>query len=192
MVLPGAVLFPSSLLPLFIFEPRYRGMLAWTLARDRMFCVAQLKSGREDWSSAADFHHVVGVGLVRACVEKEDGTSHLILQGLARVICTHFVQTHPFVIANIEVLPSIAPQTTETEVLSARVLEQCASFRAQGYNVPPSLDDQLAQVSDAGVLADIVAHAFLRDPDRRQSVLAAPHVASRLRLLLRHLSEELP
>ena len=56
MVLPNTLLFPESLLPLFIFEERYREMLAWALEHERMFCMALLRSGREDWSSPDDFH----------------------------------------------------------------------------------------------------------------------------------------
>lgn len=75
MVLPGTQLFPNALLPLFIFEPRYRAMLAHALAGPRMFCVASVKPGVLEPSGDDDLHPVAGVGLVRACVGKEDGTS---------------------------------------------------------------------------------------------------------------------
>jgi len=51
MPLPGAVLFPHALLPLYIFEPRYREMLAHALAHERMFCVALLRPGSAHWKS---------------------------------------------------------------------------------------------------------------------------------------------
>src|SRR5882757_9451652 len=85
MVLPGAQLFPQVPLPLFIFEPRYREMLTWSLQQDRMFCIASMKLGISEARTTDDFHHIVGLGLVRACVGHDDGTSHLILQGLARM-----------------------------------------------------------------------------------------------------------
>src|SRR2546422_6295726 len=90
MPLPGAVLFPHALLPLYIFEPRYRQMLKHALTHHRMFCVALIKPHCAEWQSAADFFHTAGVGLIRACVEREDGTSNLILQGLERVRFTGF------------------------------------------------------------------------------------------------------
>ena len=43
MPLPGALLFPHALLPLYIFEPRYRDMLEHALSHHRMFSVALLK-----------------------------------------------------------------------------------------------------------------------------------------------------
>ena len=191
MVLPNTLLFPEALLPLFIFEPRYREMMEWVLENDRMFCMALLRRGREDWSSPADFHEVAGLGLVRACVGQPDGTSHLILQGVARVEFTEFVQTEPFAIAKIREVPESRADDAEAATLSAIVLELCALHRANGLVISDMLDQQLAQVRDAGALSDLVAYALIRDPYRRQSVLEAGDVSKRLRTLIGHLRDEL-
>jgi len=45
MTLPNATLFPQALLPLYIFEPRYRQMLADALHSNRLFAVAMQKPG---------------------------------------------------------------------------------------------------------------------------------------------------
>src|SRR5258705_13877356 len=82
MALPGSVLFPHALLPLYIFEPRYRAMLEHALAQHRMFCVALINANHAEWSSLYDFRPTATVGLIRACVGRADGTSNLILQGL--------------------------------------------------------------------------------------------------------------
>src|SRR5437867_1685310 len=119
MVLPGAHLFPNAILPLFIFEPRYREMLAWSLDQQRMFCIAPMKPGISEARSPEDFHHIVGLGLVRACVGHEDGTSHLALQGLARVKITGFLQETPFRIAELRELRSQPVDASEGEELAA-------------------------------------------------------------------------
>ena len=72
MPLPGALLFPHALLPLYIFESRYRQMLKHALSHHRMFCVALIKPHCTAWQSAADFFHTAGVGLIRACVDRGD------------------------------------------------------------------------------------------------------------------------
>ena len=81
MTLPEATLFPQALLPLYIFEPRYRQMLADALHSNRMFSVAMQKPG----STRETPSPVAGLGLIRVSVGHRDGTSHLILQGIARV-----------------------------------------------------------------------------------------------------------
>jgi Lon protease-like protein len=188
MILPGATLFPHALLPLYIFEPRYRQMLAWVLDKHRMFCVAMMKPGITEATSASDFHHVAGLGLVRACVGHEDGTAHLILHGLARVRLTDFRQEKPFRIAELEEISVLVPDEEEGQMLSARVLACCARQRAAGMVVPDEIDQQLAAVGDPAVLADIIAHTFVQDAERRQEILQEARVAERLRMLLGMLS----
>src|SRR5687767_10942678 len=77
MTLPNATLFPQALLPLYIFEPRYRQMLADALHSHRMFSVAMQRPDRMREAPLP----VAGLGLIRVSVGHKDGTSHLILQG---------------------------------------------------------------------------------------------------------------
>lgn len=191
MVLPNALLFPNSLLPLYIFEPRYRAMLEWALAGQRMFCIALIKRGRSEWRTPEDFHHMAGLGLVRACVGRDDGTSHLVLQGLARVQFTGFSEGHPFVLAEIRELRSKPAEDFEAEALTAKLLGLCAQLRASGTGVPEALDQQLAQIENPDLLTDVVAHTFLRDPFRRQDVFEELRVGERFRVLIRHLTAEM-
>src|SRR2546423_14671817 len=95
MPLPGAVLFPNALLPLYIFEPRYREMLEHALKHDRMLSVALIKPSCPEWRAPEDFFHLATVGLIRACVGCGDGTSNLVLQGLHRIRFTSFEQETP-------------------------------------------------------------------------------------------------
>lgn len=192
MVLPGATLFPGALLPLHIFELRYRAMLAWCLDQQRMFCIAMMKPGIEEASSLGDFHHIAGLGLVRACVARPNGTSNLVLQGLARVRFTAFSQEKPFRIAELEELRPRPADAVQADALCARVLELCDEQRAHGLDLPAMVSDQLAQVSAPDLVSDIVAHTFLRDGARRQDVLERIEVVDRLHALIRHLSEEMP
>src|SRR5712671_6398465 len=100
MTLPTATLFPQALLPLYIFEPRYRRMLADSLKSDRMFSVAMQKPGRSRETPCP----VAGLGLIRVSVDHEDGTSHLILQGLTRVELCQTVQYKPYRVQRIRPL----------------------------------------------------------------------------------------
>src|SRR5256885_7798208 len=92
MTLPNATLFPQAMLPLYIFEPRYRQMLADALSTHRMFSVAMQKPGRARETPCG----VAGLGLIRASVGRSDGTSNLILQGLVRVELTQTVRYKPY------------------------------------------------------------------------------------------------
>ena len=190
MPLPGALLFPHALLPLYIFELRYRAMLEHALARHRMFCVALVDPDLAEWHSTDDFHDVAGVGLIRACVGREDGTSNLILQGLQRVRFTGFEQERPFPIARIEPLESVHANRIETEALSTKLLELYATFKHKGRQLPDKVHVYLSDLSNPEMLADLMAATFVSDPARRQRLLEELSIKQRLRLVIQYLREE--
>src|SRR5260221_12040226 len=100
MTLPSATLFPQAPLRLYIFEPRYRQMLNDALNSNRMFAVAMQKPGRTRETPVA----VAGPGLIRAAVEHDDGASHLILQGLARLRVGTTVRYKPYRVQRVRPL----------------------------------------------------------------------------------------
>ncbi len=191
MPLPGALLFPHALLPLYIFESRYREMLNHALAQHRMFCIALIDPKRTSWETTDDFRHVATVGLIRACVGLADGTSNLILQGLQRVRFTGFAQAHPFPIAEIEPLELLtAHASTRTDALSAKILELYEKFKRSGRRFPENVDRYLADLRDPEMLADLMAATFVTDPLRRQQLLEELSLPERLRLVIQFLGEE--
>ena len=191
MPLPGAVLFPHALLPLYIFEPRYRKMLEHALRKHRMFCVTLIKPICPDWRASEDFFHLATAGLIRACVERSDGTSNLVLQGLQRVRFTSFERENPFPIANIETVESRDAPTVETEALGAKVIELYGSLKHDHRQLPAKLDQYLSELRDLEMLADLMASTFVSDPLRRQRLLEERSLNPRLRFLIRYLRDEI-
>jgi len=190
MPLPGALLFPHALLPLHIFEPRYQEMLEHALRAHRMFCVALIQPQRSHWKTTDDFFHVAGVGLIRACVGRGDGTSNLILQGLQRVRFTGFEQADPFPIARIQPLEVKTSTSVETEALGAKVIELYSKLKTAGRQLPEKVDNYLSLLSDMEMLADLMAATFVNDPLRRQELLEELSLNRRLRLVIQYLREE--
>ena len=191
MPLPGAVLFPHALLPLYIFEPRYQQMLEHALNHQRMFCVTLIKPSCPDWQEPEDFFHLATVGLIRACVGRGDGTSNLILQGLQRVRFAGFEQESPFPVAKIDIIESRDATTVETEALGEKVLELYTKLKRDGRQLPAKVDRYLSQLHDLEMLADLVASTFVNDPLRRQRILEESSLNQRLRLLIQYLRDEI-
>jgi ATP-dependent Lon protease len=192
MPLPGAVLFPHALLPLYIFEDRYRDMLDHALQRDRMFSVTLIKPSCPEWHAPEDFFQFATVGLIRACVGRGDGTSNLVLQGLHRVRFSSFQQETPFPIARIDIVESRNDTATvETEALGEKVLELYRKLKRAERRLPPKVDRYLAQLGDLEMLADLVASTFVDDPLRRQRMLEESSLNQRLRLLITYLQDEI-
>jgi Lon protease-like protein len=190
MILPGASLFPASLLPLYIFEQRYRAMLAWCLEHHRMFCVAQMKPGFAGIVDGGECYSVAGLGLVRACVGNANGTSHLILQGLARVRLSNFVGHEPYPVAQITELRSKVENKAEAHALGLEVIEMCRSQKEKNGDLRALLNQQAAHSATPEMISDFVAQAFVADPAVRQKFLEELHVCERLRMLIACLREE--
>src|ERR1700744_5440104 len=184
MALANAVLFPYSLMPLHIFEQRYRDMLVHTLDGDRMFTVALMRKGIEEAAGIEDLCPIAGVGLIRACVGNENGTSNLVLQGLARVRLLDWTQEEPFRIAEIELIESQMGNAIEADALGEKVKELCARIQQLGLPLPANLLEQMHQIDNPEVLADVVGAAFVNELAPRQQLLESQDVSERLRLLI--------
>ena len=190
MPLPGVLLFPNALLPLHIFEPRFREMLARALDDYRMICVALVKPERQQWRTSTDFFSVSTVGLIRACIGRSDGTSDLILQGIRRVKFSDFEQEAPFPIARIKPLKTRAKPTVETDALATKVVELYTRLKSREGALPEKIDRYLGEMSDPEMLADLIASTFVSGATRRQQLLEELDLNNRLRLLIQYLREE--
>jgi Lon protease-like protein len=184
MALPNAVLFPHSLLPLHIFEARYRQMLDYCLNGDRMFSVALQKPGISEASEIEDLYPVAGIGLIRACVGADDGTSNLILQGLARVRLLEWEQEEPFPIARIELIETSPGDSVEAYALSAKLKELCQHLQSVGMAIPANLKEHLRRLDEPEIVGDVIAAAFVGEPAERQRLLQISDICQRLRALI--------
>ena len=176
MILPDCTLFPHGGLPLFIFEKRYRIMLDRALEGDCVFAVA-----RKSEPHAAS---VGTVGLVRASMEREDGTSELLLHGVIRVRFNEWLEDEVYPMAMIE--PLFGQPMEKIQNLAAMAalkgsVEDClAGVPAEVRNGVLHL---LSQADEAGLMADLVAQQLIQDPDLRQLLLETIPVGERVALL---------
>jgi len=190
MVLPQTVFFPHHLLPLHIFEPRYRAMVRSALEGPRMFAIAMDPQKTDPHTRPS---RVGSLGLIRSCVLQADGTSNLVLQGIARVRLDHLVQTQPYLIATPEPLDdpdeASATATVIREALHAKILEKVEKFDDPAL---PSLEEVksfLQHLDDLHSFVDLLSGCFVRDPLQRQKLLEEVSLTKRLRLLLDLLSQ---
>ena len=181
MTLPNAILFPQALLPLYIFEPRYRAMLKQSLESQRMFAVALPNTST---SPKLVPNRIAGVGLIRACVDKPDGSSNLILQGVSRVRFTNIVQEKPFYVGKIEVLETEEADALETEALSVKVLEMIGTMHDAGQIQAEGILKFLREITDYDALADIVTYSFIEDLPSKQTILETLNLRDRLKKVI--------
>src|SRR6516165_10027815 len=207
MTLPNATLFPQALLPLYIFEPRYRQMLADALHSNRMFSVAMQRPGNSREVPAP----VAGLGLIRVSVGHRDGTSHLILQGIARVELKEAVRYKPYRIQRINPLETPPCDNVKVDALVAKVRELLeeriqlglpfpfpvmSPEKTKSAQAPPSFSPKeilsyLDSITDPEQAADLVSCAVLPRAVERQTILETVDVEDRLRRLIHFLLAEI-
>jgi Lon protease-like protein len=190
--LPNAILFPRVQLPLYIFEPRYKQMLADCLAGDRMFAVALLRKGWQHQGRNPAPYRIATVGLIRTCVGRPDGTSNLILEGVARVSIIEYVRQRPYRVARVEPLADgpVAPVPEREPLVSA--VSKLAHARARmGAELPKSVVHSILSVKNLDHLSDLVSYTLLENFHDKQLMLETLDVNQRLRLLVELLQKQI-
>lgn len=188
MTLPEVAFFPQALMPLHIFEPRYRLMLKHALASHRIFAIAGLDPESDPGEERG--HRIATAGMVRACNLNEDGTSNLLLQGISRVECTGIVQDEPYRIVRIRALRSEATPTPEVGQLRQRIHRLIRLRRQLGADTPEGFVQFLETVSEPEAFVDIAAFTLCADARFKQTLLETLSVTDRLKLYGDNLRQE--
>lgn len=187
--------FPHALLPLNIYELRYRAMLAEALRTDRFIAVASLRVAEEDeyWDeSDVNIDGFSCAGLLRACVGQPDGSSRLILQGVGRIRFAGWLQRTPFRIARCEPVVSEIGDLKVAQDMAQQALDRARSSLPGGSPFAAQFDKQFGSLHDPEVIADVVGYNFLSRASDRQPLLGMSRVEDRLEYILNRLGVAFP
>ena len=176
--LPSAVLFPHSVIPLHIFEPRYRDMVRDALATDRIIALAQLEPGWEPrYGGRPAMQPVLCAGLIIWHDALSDGRYNILVQGVCRArLVSELPPERLYREARVDLLPDPPFHGPEEEQLRQAIFELVG-------RVPPAFSEGLLPAvarANGGALADVVAAAIIPEPERRQALLAELDVRHRL------------
>jgi uncharacterized protein len=179
--LPDVTFFPHTLLPLHVFEARYRAMVADALARDRRLCVVKLQPGYEaTYAGKPPVHPVAGAGEIVSGERLPSGRFNILVKGEWRVRLVAEIPTDTlYRLARAEQLVEIPPPGDTAPVL-ARIKGSCAELLDALGRPPDLLDTALAGGQPPGVIADRIAAAVLPDTALRQELLETLEVHARL------------
>jgi Lon protease-like protein len=182
----GTVLFPHALLPLHVFEPRYRLMTQRVLAGDGEFGVVLIERGSEVGGGDTRF----GIGTVARVVraqELPDGGYALATVGMRRIQVARWLPDDPFPQAEVADLGDVASESDAPR--RARALDAFAAVCDLHRRIDPRLPE-MPEIDEAPVRAsyEIAALAPIGPLDA-QRVLEVPSTGDRLDLLADLLGE---
>ena len=152
MALPGAVLFPGSMLPLYIFEPRYRAMVADALAGERMIGMAMIDPA----GPFGDRPPVLPVGGAGRIVEQErldDGRFNIILEGTGRFRILGERPSAPYRIASVEDAPVLPFADAAAEAATVRGARALFADVQPAMDLPPLPSEPMSTERLSGELA---------------------------------------
>jgi Lon protease-like protein len=185
--LPDVVLFPHTMLPLHIFEPRYRQMVQDCLTGDRRLAMGLLKPGWEkDYYGRPPIHAIAGAGEIVQHEELPDGRFNILVRGTMRIgVTAELPPDRPYRVVRAKPLADRYP-VADPGALSLRV-DRLKVFLlrilAETNKGQSELVKLVSGVKDPGIIVDRIAGALIADADVRQKVLESVDVPARLSLV---------
>jgi uncharacterized protein len=179
----GAVLFPGLVLPLHVFEERYRHLMRDLLAGEKphRFGVVSIELGHEVGSGAARRLAAVGcTAEVRDVQEHDDGRYNIVTTGGARFRVEDVDDSLDYLQADVTMLPEEDGRGAGSAVapVSAQFRRYCERLIAHGAEIT-ALEEL---PSEPLALSYLVAASIVLDRSDKQRLLRAEHAAARLRL----------
>jgi uncharacterized protein len=179
--LPDVTLFPHTLLPLHVFEARYRLLVIDALERNRRLAIARLRPGYEaTYAGKPPVHALAGLGEIVSCERLANGRYNILLRGEARLRIEQELPTDTlYRVVTGRRLDDREPAADAAAGLT-RIRAACRSLLGALARPADLLDTALAEGQAPGVIADRVAAAVLPDADLRQHLLETLDVPARV------------
>ena len=187
--LAQVVLFPHALLPLHVFEARYRTMLRDALASHRVIVMAHVPDPTVcNDEGQPCFASVAGLGIIVEHQPLADGRSNILLHGQARVRLEELPFVPPYRRARATVLHDVHTPVRDAD--RAALVAAASAFSAEVSRHDPKFSFRLPQSLEPGRVADLCAHHLIIDAHARQTILEELDVAARVRKVIAELAEQ--
>jgi len=124
--LKNTVIFPMTLQPLIVGQPRSIQLVDEVVVGDRLVALVALKNEGAEEPMPEDLYEMGTVAVIHRLAKAPDGTTRLIIQGLERIRIGEYAQVSPYMKAHVELAPDEVEQGLEVEALTRNVTE---SFR---------------------------------------------------------------
>ncbi len=186
------VLFPHAVLPLTVGRESSIQLIE-SLGEERSIVVAAQLDPRLDAPKPTDLHEVGTLATVHKVVRMPNQSRFVFTEGVERVRLLRYVQTEPFMIAEVETVEDIEPETTSSvEALVRNVVGQFQQIVTESATLSDELRTIAGNIEEPSRLVDFVASSlpFLTTDDK-QALLETASVPARLELLTKHLAKEL-
>jgi ATP-dependent Lon protease len=191
VALRETVIFPEMIVPLQVGREKSVKALDRAVAEDSLIAlVTQRQAEREDIESADELYGVGTLAKIAQVVRAQDGTVRAIVQGQRRIRLLGFESTEGYIAARIQALQDETSTDLEVEALVRTVQGQIEQYVQSGAPVPPEAAVAARNISEPGLLADMVAYSPDMTTEQRQELLETLDVVERLRIVSTFLARQ--
>jgi ATP-dependent Lon protease len=192
VALRETVIFPEMIVPLQVGRDKSVAALNAAVASGGPIAlVTQRQAEREEIEDPAELYTVGTLAKIAQVVQLQDGTVRAIVQGQARLKVSSFTQTSPYIIVAAEELPDVTPDSIEIQALIRTVQAQIEQYVANGAPVPPEAAVAARNISEPGLLADMVAYSPDLSTEQRMELLQTSDVMERLKIVSSFLARQI-
>ena len=171
------MLFPGVSRPLYIFEPRYRAMVADALKGDRIIGMTTLMPGFEaDYLGRPPIYAIGCAGEISDVTELPGGRFTLVLRGLVKFRVNSEDQSRPYRLAHVDAIPEVLNDTDKAALHTERQRLEVLVTKGSDSKVPPGMTDE--------ELVNTLAQYVPLEHARRQALLELQNVLLRARALI--------
>ncbi|HEY6507800.1 MAG TPA: LON peptidase substrate-binding domain-containing protein [Vicinamibacterales bacterium] len=180
--LPNVVLFPNVFLPLHIFEPRYRALLADALAGDRIIGMSLLQPGFDaDYHGRPPVYRIGCAGVITHAERLADGRSNVVLRGLEKFRIVNEDHSREYRTATIDALPETTSDQDRSALRQHRQrLEALLVVAIERGGADPKFPPAIADDDLVNALAQYLGF----DVMERQALLERDGIIARCRGLI--------
>ncbi len=188
--LKNTVIFPMTVFPLVVQKPRSVRLVDDAVVADRMVALVALRDPEAEEPTPADLYEYGTLATIHRLARAQDGTLHIIVQGMERIRMQEYVQQEPYMRAKVEAAPDVTEEGLEMDALIRSTTELFGRLAALAAYMPEEVVSTAMNVTDARQLAYLVASITRMDLAKRQEVLETTSVSEKLRKLIAILSRE--
>ena len=171
------MLFPGVSRPLYIFEPRYRAMVADALKGDRIIGMTTLRPGYEaNYAGRPPIYEIGCAGVITDVEELSGGRYNIVLRGLVKFRVTGEDDSRPYRLARVEAVHEALDEAEKAALRKQRERLEVLVTKGSDSKVPAEMSDE--------ELVNLIAQYVPLEHAERQVLLELKSVLLRSQALI--------
>ncbi len=189
--LRGVVVYPETIIPLTVGQPRSIKLVDEAVSGNRMIGLITAKDPDMETPGPDDIYRVGTIASIHRLFRAPDGTIRMLVQGLGRIAVDEFSDTEPYLKAKVHEIPEAVETSLEVEALTRNVVDMFTRLAELVPSIPGELISSALNVDDPLQLAYTISTYIRIDLGEAQAILELDSTEAKLRRLMTLLSKEI-